>query len=421
MIYRVKFGHIDEFVETVKKSISEIVPTNEFIEYINENNKIYISSIKDIKFQRLFYSRPAVSNMAFNIKKERRIMFKKKIKKLFRDPKQFLKDSKLNKRIISVFHCNEIKEIGVKDDNLIIENTFTNLNTLNLYSKIQKDQIINNHIGVNKFIKSKNINIKTRDRNTIIFINENNKKEYTFVNTIIKNCHSINFSNGYYFEYIYKDSIEIDAEDIRDIIKTFTLNFKDTISQFKIAIFIDPNTKIFSIIKSIFPDLKIIVILTHTYKYIESISNKFIDMLFVHYQIQNTIDLPKFRRYFIYKNEYELCNLLDLYTNEISQKHHNMLLKIFGDIEFDTKYENMNTENINCIIVLNSDLIKNKNYFFTWDEYIKYVSQNIKSVMVSEKIFFDYKELLLNSINNNDWYIFLLLSSYDGVRFEVYA
>ena len=78
MIYRVKFGHIDEFVETVKKSISEIVPTNEFIEYINENNKIYISSIKDIKFQRLFYSRPAVSNMAFNIKKERRIMFKKK-------------------------------------------------------------------------------------------------------------------------------------------------------------------------------------------------------------------------------------------------------------------------------------------------------------------------------------------------------
>ena len=42
--------------------------------------------------------------------------------------------------------------------------------------------------------------------------------------------------------------------------------------------------------------------------------------------------------YAIYKDRSYLCKQLDAFSREIAPKHHNMLLKIYGDVAFDEKY-----------------------------------------------------------------------------------
>lgn len=424
MIQCINFGQIDKFIEAVKKSLSATPPAYEFEKYIVQNNEIYISEIRKIKSQRFFYNRPATTDIVFDIQKENTGMFKKKLKKLLRDPKQFWIDSKVNKNIISLFHNDKIKTNNTTSNIVCNDNcsNYIEQNTINFFSRIEKNQTINNHIGVNTHIKNGNINITQKPRNTIIFVNiQQCNNEFKIIEAIKKDCSSLNFTKNYFFEYLYKDSIAIDDEDIRNIINTFDKSFRDAISKFDIAIFIDPSTKIFSIFRAFFPDLKVIVILTDEYRYFDNILPTQIDTIIIHEKICTKINLSTFRRYFIYNSYKELCNYLDIYTNEISPRHHNMLLKIFGDVDFDTKYIDINTENINCIITINKCCTQHNIYFITWDEYIKYISQNIKSIMVAENVFFNYKELLLSSIKNNDWYTFLSLASYDGVRFEIYA
>lgn len=410
MIHCIRFGQIERFVEAINNSLLETISEDVFKKYIRQNNNMYTSKIKEMKFQRLFYIRPITTNIVFNAQKEDKDMFKKKFKKLLRDPKQFWTDSKINKMIKSTFYDNIIK-----DNNCITQNN------INKMSTIEKDKIVNNHIGMNKQIKIRRIGVNKNSRNTIIFRNIKCDYESEIINTIKEKCSSINFTKRYLFEYIYKDSIKCNDEDIRDIINTFDKDFKDVISKFGIAIFIDPNTQIFSILRGFFQDLKIIVILTKEYSEYDTILHEQIDVLILHEESYNTINVYTLRRYFIYRNYDELCNFLDIYTNEVSQKHHDMLLKIFGDVDFDTKYMNTNTSNINCVIRLDANCVENNLYFLSWDEYIKYISKNIKSILVAESVFFNYKELIINSIDNNNWYTFLSLASHDGVRFEIHV
>lgn len=419
MIHSVRFGNMEKFVEAIEQSLSETVPEDAFKKYIKQNNNIYTSKIKEMNFQRLFCIRPITSSTVVNSKKENRNMFKRKLRKLIHNPEQFWADSKMNKFIKSICHDN----IPTSDTNIsdIANDTYLSENNINRISTIQKDKIVNNAIGINEHIKISNININKNSKNTIIFRDIKCNYASEIINSIKEKCSSINFKKRYLFEYIYEDSIKCNDKDIRAIINSFDKNFNDTISKFGIAIFINPNTQLFSILRSYFQDLKIMVILTKEYSEYDTLLPEQIDVLALHEEMHDKIDIYTLRRYFIYKNHDELCNFLDIYTKESAPKHHDMLLKILGDVDFDTKYMNINTSNINCIIRLDKRCTEKNLCFLSWDEYIKYISKNIKSILVAESVFFNYKELIINSIDNNNWYTFLSLASYDGVRFEIHV
>lgn len=415
MIHSIDFGNIDKFIESIHNSLSNNLSLDDYNRYIEHNNSIYLSWIKKIKLERVFYCRPATFRIFDNTNGEVCTMLKKKMKKLVRDPKRFYVDSKVYKIIYAII--NRKKHIN---DDKINEAPKTIKNNLNIYSKIDNKNIINNHIGVNNFIKCKDIKIDKSSRNTIIFI-----EEYYNINNIVnimkEKCKSINFNDRYFYEYIYKDSVNINDDDIRNIIRTFDKSFIETISKFNILLFINPKTKIYSLLRSYFPSTKILIILTNEFKNFEIISPKQIDALILQKNLRNKLEFSNLRRYFLFDDEVELCKALDVYTNETSTKHHNMLLKIYGDVPFDPKYMDMNTDIINCIIYINGDCAMNNISFPTWSDYIKYISNNIESIMVTENIFFQYKELILSSIKNHNWQNFLLLATYDGVRFVIYA
>lgn len=404
VVYKVKVGRCSEFARTCEiaskmksafnyKKLKEDYDLNIalHVKFILNNikSKYYRNNKRDIKLDNVksIMTETAMNNNTY-----------RKIKKLFRDPKQYWADSKIRKVLCG--NTEMVKETDVS--------VMNNLNDAN-YSLMIFD------VGAdgNVFVKVKNkINTKLKKDNCLFAVNS--RESGDILQNIMKVANDVTqlkTDNFVELRINRKNSLVKDAS-VALLVKCFKNEDIEWLASFKFLIVVNPTDNIYMALRNLSCWLRVIAIVDRQ-NVIDTINNENVDYLIVDESLR--VDDGKYRyikRFTKGKNEFlKIRESL----REISSKEPNYFLPILKsnnqtilDIEKFKIYD--------AIVRMKKPFCKGN--FNTFEELGK--KFEISELFVREEVFFRYKKIIELCSKNKEYSKLICWMLKDGGRLYVY-
>lgn len=428
-----EFKSVDENLIDQVQSINKhyLIGLNFVFKSIDSHNCVNSINLMPNNIEYKFDLKAIFSDEVIMVK-DKNIIFKRKLKKLFRNPYLFFKDAfnKKSRKIEvrnKISHSSTEKKRSSKEEASFAEIPGTIVENIKNIVNISSNKNIghlNNflaNIDLKQNIKFNQPNSKAKGWVTCIFFPE---KYFDYAKVLGSRLNEFeDFSPFKYENLNYVQFPSFCDFNSLDLINKIDINNKDKISQINFAFFINPDVNFLEAIRSSAESLKTIVFLTREFQISKELIDKYIEFTdaFLIFDNNNNIDCikEKSRRCNIIKSYGQVKDYTRKIVQEIGPKKIDYLLPILN-CDFDPKYIDFDVFRYQGVVKL-----KNHNYDFNmisgdFKEALNLFSEKIDLLMVSETVYMRYRtqcEIIENGGSSARFFEFALK---DGFLFYVH-
>lgn len=323
----------------------------------------------------------------------------RKIRKLFRSPKQYWIDSKLKKHLSkSILFRNSFSD-GVRmnaDVGLISPSANQN----SICASLSKDTGV--CISIEPITKT------ALSRDNLLYLKQEDFDTQIEIK-ILESDDVTQFKQKNYLGYNLSDKLSSEIT-VESIVDSLTQSQKDFFASFKFILLINPSSKLIYAIRHCSFKPRIILVVTKE-DCLSNINKDYIDDLIVTNDISNLLNINEYRNIEICQNQLDaIYECIRYRMRELSSKDYNLFIPIKKTQP--NKILKLNSySNYDYLIKANLNL---KGESKTFESLLKFI--NIDELYMREELIFRYKHLIRHCQQINNYEKLLKFTTFDGYK-----
>lgn len=231
----------------------------------------------------------------------------------------------------------------------------------------------------------------------------------------------VGFRQRQLFKVDYDETNSVTGGDpVVSLVNRIHARNKDRLARFQNLVFVNPRTPLPYALRACASDIRIFIIFTEDPEELGfPVMSEEIDVLFVPTGHSLAI-ATGFRRKFVYEDKRSIVALVREAGIEAGPKAFNMLIPVFNGLEYRPELTSVDTSIINGIITLSKPM-ENTQRFSNFRDFRDHFSKTIISILLVEETYLKYRTLCDEAQKSGDWSEFIGISVADGARYEVHG
>lgn len=425
IVFSAKAGNLLDLENSLRKAVEEFDLSNSFEKMVGKVNEEFVQGVKSILSGSLSSNLMPFSLRAVNfisdlelmrelgMSKDKKLIFKRKLRKLLRNPGQFLRDSHFFSSRFSKISPAELTKSS--DDKIsYAENSVLDkfeASGIDLEADLKDQFLIAEIDGTSRVALSAIPGSPAGWRTVIVYCKGDGER----LDALREQLTSFVDFSPFKSEFLKHISLDLNSTDsVLSIINRIDVANKEKLSSISNFIFLDPPINAVAALRACGPYVRTIVVRTENSRNIDLTDISSVDALVTNVESDLTIaSLGRINRFECIE---DCAKILRKVVQEIGPKSPDMLLPLIECQRHSDEYINFDSRRYQGIIFLR----KSKPVFFnTFEDYVDWLACNVAGMMVVESVYMKYRGLCEMIEAGNGPAELIKVCLFDGVLFDV--